>query len=83
MYNTIEGDTTKPKHKFDSQWKMMNRKATLIRHWSDLSIYILVEIETKVKKMWENLKELYEKKKMQNKIFLIRKILNMNTNIEI
>jgi len=42
---------------------MMNRKiVTLIRQWLDVSVYPHVEAETDGHKVWNNLKELYEHK---------------------
>ena len=56
----------------------MNRKAVpLIRQWLDLSVYPHVETEIDANKMLEKLKELYERKNVQNKAFLIRKLVNM------
>ena len=78
LYDPIEGDTAKPADKSDADWKKMNRKAVaLIRQWLDLSVYPHVETEIDANKMWEKLKELYERKNVQNKAFLIRKLVNM------
>ncbi|QHO13808.1 Retrovirus-related Pol polyprotein [Arachis hypogaea] len=77
LYDPVEGDESKGT-KFDAEWKKLNRKAVvLIRQWLDLSMYPHVDTETNAKKTWNKLKELYERKNVQNKAFLIKKLVNM------
>ncbi|XP_016168674.1 uncharacterized protein LOC107611236 [Arachis ipaensis] len=77
LYDPVEGDKSKGT-KSDAEWKKLNRKAVaLIRQWLDLSMIPHVDTETNSKKMWKKLKELYERKNVQNKAFLIRKLINM------
>ena len=77
LYDPVEGDKSKGT-KSDAEWKKLNRKAVaLIRQWLDLSVYPHVDTETNAEKMWKKLKELYERKNVQNKAFLIRKLVNM------
>nr|XP_025703099.1 uncharacterized protein LOC112803856 [Arachis hypogaea] len=77
LYDPVEMDKSKGT-KSDAEWKKLNRKAVaLIRQWFDLSMYPHVDIETNAEKMWNKLKELYKRKNVQNKAFLIRKLVNM------
>ncbi|XP_057740507.1 uncharacterized protein LOC130957678 [Arachis stenosperma] len=77
LYDSVERNKSKGT-KSDTKWKKLNRKAVaLIRQWLDLSVYPHVDTETNAEKMWNKLKELYEKKNVQNKAFLIRKLVNM------
>lgn len=41
------------------------------------SIYLHVEVETDPHKIWDKLKESYERKNGQNKTFLIKKLINV------
>ncbi|XP_052119099.1 uncharacterized protein LOC127748527 [Arachis duranensis] len=72
LYDLVEGNKSKGT-KSNAEWK----KFALIRQWLDLSMYPHVDTETNAEKMWNKLKELYERKNMQNKAFLIRKLANM------
>ncbi|XP_072066891.1 uncharacterized protein [Arachis hypogaea] len=77
LYNPVEGDKSKGT-KSDAEWKKLNWKVVaLIRQWLDLSMYPHVETKTNVENMWNKLKELYERKNVQYKAFLIRKLVNM------
>nr|XP_025636351.1 uncharacterized protein LOC112730483 [Arachis hypogaea] len=77
LYDPMEGDKSKGT-KSDTEWKKLNRKAVaLIRQWLDLSVYPHVDTETNTEKMWNELKELYERKNVQNIAFLIRMLVNM------
>ncbi|XP_020972789.1 uncharacterized protein LOC110269347 [Arachis ipaensis] len=77
LYDHMEGGKYK-NTKYDAEWKKLNRKAVaLIGQWLDRSVYPHVDTETNAKKMWKKLKELYERKNVQNKAFLIRKLGNM------
>ncbi|CAJ2654735.1 unnamed protein product [Trifolium pratense] len=78
LYDPIEGESARSKDTLDTDWKKMNRKAVaIIRQWLDLSVYPHVEAETNAHTMWNKLKELYERKNVQNKACLIRKLVNM------
>ncbi|XP_016207670.1 uncharacterized protein LOC107648214 [Arachis ipaensis] len=78
LYDPVEGDKSKGT-KSDAEWKKLNRKAVvLIRQWLDLTVCPHVDTETNTEKIWKKLKELYERKNVQNKAFLIRKLVNMN-----
>ncbi|CAJ2652104.1 unnamed protein product [Trifolium pratense] len=78
LYDPIEGESARSKDTSDTDWKKMNRKAVaIIRQWLDLSVYPHVEAETNAHTMWNKLKELYERKNVQNKACLIRKLVNM------
>ncbi|CAJ2642124.1 unnamed protein product [Trifolium pratense] len=78
LYDPIEGESARSKDTSDTDWKKMNRKAdAIIRQWLDLSVYPHVEAETNAHTMWNKLKELYERKNVQNKACLIRKLVNM------
>ncbi|CAJ2658330.1 unnamed protein product [Trifolium pratense] len=78
LYDPIEGESARSKDTSDTDWKKMNRKAVaIIRQWLDLSVYPHVEAETNTHTMWNKLKELYERKNVQNKACLIRKLVNM------
>ncbi|CAJ2642239.1 unnamed protein product [Trifolium pratense] len=75
LYDPIEGESARSKDTSDTDWKKMNRKAVaIIKQWLDLSVYPHVEAETNAHTMWNKLKELYERKNVQNKACLIRKL---------
>lgn len=78
LYDPILGGNGKSSDKFDAKWKKMNWKTdAIIRQWLDFSSYPHVEGETDTQKMWNKVKDLYERKNMQNNVCLIKKLDNM------
>ena len=78
LYDPVEGDKYRPADKSEVEWNIMNRKVVaLIRQWLDLSVYPHVDKETNAQSMWQKLADLYERKNVQNKAYLIRKLVNM------
>ncbi|XP_057730827.1 uncharacterized protein LOC130946170 [Arachis stenosperma] len=73
LYDPVKRDKSKGT-KSDTEWK---KAVALIRQWLNLSMYPHVDTETNTEKIWNKLKELYERKNVQNKAFLIRKLVNM------
>ena len=68
----------KPADVTDEVWTTSNRKTVaLIRQWIDDSVFHHVSTEINAKTLWEKLESLYERKTAQNKVFYIRKLVNM------
>ena len=56
----------------------MNRKSVaLIRQWLDLNVYPHLDKETNAQSMWKKFADPYKRKNVQNKAFLIWKLVNM------
>lgn len=78
LYDPIEEGKCKPTDKFDVEWNKISQEVVaIIRQWLDLNVYPYFEVEIDAQEMWNKLKELYERKNMQNKTCLIKKLVNM------
>ena len=78
LYHSILKDYDE-KEKMDlEQWRVLNRKTyRMIRKWLDVSICPYVSRITSTYEMWQKLHERYERKSMENKTLLIRKLVNL------
>ena len=78
LYAPIDGDKSKPKDMSEEEWKIMHRKAVaLIRQWVDQSVFHHVSQETDATELWKKLESMYERKTAQNKVTLIRRLVNL------
>nr|KYP59117.1 Retrovirus-related Pol polyprotein from transposon TNT 1-94 [Cajanus cajan] len=78
LYDPIEANGTKPANKSKEDWKKANRKTIgMIRQWIDQRIYHHVSSETNAFNLCKKLSELFESKNAQNKVFHIRKLVNL------
>ena len=77
-YDLAEKGGAKPDNITANGWKKMHRKAIgLIRQWVDISVFHHMATKTNAYTLWENLKDLYQRKATQNKAFAIRKLVNL------
>ena len=78
LYALILGISAKTKDMSDDDWKKVDRKAVgFIRQWLDDSVFHHVSTETSIASLWLKLQGLYERKTAGNKIFLIRRLVNL------
>ena len=78
LYDPIEEDNAKPKDKTEKKRERMNRKTIgIIQQWLDDSVFHHVANETNANVLWKKLESLYEGKTTQNKVFLIRRLVNL------
>ena len=78
LYDPIKGDNAKSSDMLDADWKKLKKKTLdVIRQWVDISLYNHVAKETNPHTLWNNLENMYETKKEQAKLFLMRKLMNL------
>ena len=78
LSNTLEGEEAKPKDIFYLEWNKMNKKTiAYIRQLIDISSCHYVANETNVYNLLKKLESVFEQKTVGNKIFLLRKLVNM------
>ena len=78
LYDSTEGDNAKPNGMSDVDWKKLKKKTLgAIFQWVDMSLYNHVAKKTNPHTLWKNLKNMYETKNAQTKIFLMRKLMNL------
>ena len=76
--DSLEGEESRPKDISDLEWNKMNKKAIVyIRQWIDTSSHYHVANETNVYNLWKKLELVFEQKIVGNKIFLLKKLVNM------
>ena len=62
----------------DVDWKKLKKKTLgVIRQWVDISLYNHVSKETDPHTLRKNLENVYETKNAQEKMFLMRKLMNL------
>ena len=77
LYNPIKGDNAKLDDMSYLDWKKLKKKTLgAIRPWVDISLYNHVA-KKDPHTLWKNLKNMYETKNAQAKIFLMRKLMNL------
>ena len=68
----LKGDQSRPAAMGDEDWNILNEKTVAtIRQWVDDNVYHHVSEETNAQALWLKLQELYERKTVGNKAFLI------------
>ena len=76
--DSLEGEESRPKDISDLEWNKMNKKAIVyIRQWIDTFSHYHVANETNVYNLWKKLELVFEQKIVGNKIFLLKKLVNM------
>ena len=77
-YDPIERDNAESCDMLDVEWKKLKKKTLgVICQWVDISLYNHVAKETDPHTLWKNLKNMYETNNSQEKIFLMRKLMNL------
>lgn len=78
LYAPVEDNTAKLEAIFVDNWKKLNCKTIgIIRQWVDDSVFHHVSNETSTSSLWEKLEDLYERTTADNKICLIKKLVNL------
>ena len=77
LYDPIEGYNAKSSDMSNVYWKKLKKKTLgAIRQWVDIRLYNHVSKEADTHTLWKNLENMYETKNTQEKIFLMRKLVN-------
>ena len=62
----------------DKDWDLLNKQMVgFLRLWVDDSVYDHIYKETKAQSLWKKMEELYGRKTVGNKAFLIQKLVNL------
>ena len=78
LHDPIEGVIAQPDKMSDREWEKLKRKIIgLIQQWIDDNVFHHASMEVNAHNLWLKLKSLYGRKMVQNKVFLIRKLMNM------
>jgi hypothetical protein len=78
-YFPIEGKAKKPSLMTNEDWLKLDRKAiSTIRQCLAKNVYSIVPREKTTKYLWHKLHDLYEKSMTSNKVFLMKKLYNLN-----
>ena len=78
MLDTLKGEEARPKDISDLEWNKINKKAiAYIRQWINTSSHHHVSNETNAYNLWKKLESVFEQKTTRNKIFLLKKLVNM------
>lgn len=81
LYDPIELGSAKPIEIKDIDWKKMHRKVVgTNRQWVDNNVYHHISNETDAQVLWKKLESMYERKSVQSKAFVIRKLVNLKYN---
>ncbi|KAJ0850581.1 putative RNA-directed DNA polymerase [Helianthus annuus] len=74
-------NTDKPGDKTDEEWNILHRKVCgYIRQWVDDNVLNHISGETHARTLWNKLEELYARKTGNNKLFLIKQLINLKYN---
>ncbi|KAF5781986.1 putative RNA-directed DNA polymerase [Helianthus annuus] len=74
-------NTDKPEGKTDEEWNILHRKVCgYIRQWVDDNVLNHISGETHARTLWNKLEELYARKTGNNKLFLIKQLINLKYN---
>ena len=78
LFEPIECKGYKPVTTTEDEWKKLNRKTIWqIRQWVDQSVFHHVAKEVDAYSLWHKLDSLYEIKTPHNKVFMIRRLVNL------
>ncbi|CAL1401323.1 unnamed protein product [Linum trigynum] len=78
LYEPIESGSEKSEHKSNKQWEVLHRKmVAIIRQWIDHNIIHHVAKDIRADELWQKSESTYEWQSTQNKVSLIRKIVNL------
>ncbi|KAJ0797294.1 putative RNA-directed DNA polymerase [Helianthus annuus] len=74
-------NTDKLGDKTDEEWNILHRKVCgYIRQWVDDNVLNHISGETHARTLWNKLEELYARKTGNNKLFLIKQLINLKYN---
>ena len=78
LFELIECRGYKPVTTTEDEWKKLIRKTIeQIRQWVDQRVFHYVAKEVNAYSIWQKLESLYEIKTVQNKVFMIRRLVNL------
>ncbi|CAL8164489.1 unnamed protein product [Prunus armeniaca] len=78
LYEPLQLLGQKPEGKLDDAWSILNRKVVgKTRQWVDQSVFHHAAQETDAYKLWTKLSSMYERKIAQNKVSVIRRLVNL------
>ncbi|KAJ9560716.1 hypothetical protein OSB04_005876 [Centaurea solstitialis] len=70
--------TDKPEGKTDAEWNILHRQVCgYIRQWVDDNVLNHISGETHARTLWNKLEQLYARKTGNNKLFLIKKLIQL------
>ena len=70
--------TVKPNNMTDEEWNLLHRQVCgFIRQWVTDNVLNHISGETHARTLWEHLESLYARKTGNNKMFLIKQMLNL------
>ena len=73
--------TKKPESKTDEEWEFEHRQVcSFIRHFVDENVYNHIQNDTHARTLWEKLEKLYASKTGNNKLFLLKKMMQLKYN---
>ncbi|VVB15575.1 unnamed protein product [Arabis nemorensis] len=68
----------KPEDKTEDQWKLLHRQVCgLIRQWVDDNVRNHIENETDARSLWKKLEQLFVRKTGNNKMYMIKKLIEL------
>lgn len=71
-------EENKPEKKTDEEWKLLHRQVCgLIRQWVDDNVLHHIETETDARSLWKKLEQLYARKTGNNKMYMIKKLIEL------
>ena len=77
-HGPILGESAKPEDKSDADWRLLNRQVCgFIRQWVDDNVHNHISDENDAYTLWNKLDELYARKTGGNKLYLIKKLMNL------
>ena len=78
LYEPIKGDVAKPKKMLKEDWKKIKKKTLAsICQCVDLSFYNQVSKKSDPHTLWKNIENIYQKKNAQERVFIMRKLMNL------
>ncbi|KAI5342466.1 hypothetical protein L3X38_010341 [Prunus dulcis] len=83
LYEPLQLLRKKSEGKSDDAWSILNRKAVeQILQWMDQSVFHHVAQETDAYKLWTKLSSIYERKTVQNKALVIRRLMVLDDELQ-
>lgn len=81
LYALVEVDGAKQNDISKEEWKKLNRKSiSHIKQWLDDSIFYHMLNKTFAHSVWRKMGDLYKRKTLGNKAFLIQNLVNLKFN---
>ena len=78
LHGPLLGDGAKPEKMSVEEWRILDRKTVgYIRQWICDNVYHNVAQEKTSHSLWKRLEKLYETKNANNKVFLMKRLVNL------